>query len=219
MSVISIIHILGGSVAVTAGFFAMFSKKGQTPHRRAGQCFSISMIMVCLSGFYFSYARDLQFTYILSALSLYLVTTGHYAVNCIIKRREAIETLGLLLNSLFTIGCLTVSVLGVLLDWYYPPSEPSYEAYAAIGVCSVLFLLGDVKILRAGDLATSRRLKRHIVRMCSAMLIATTIFASNIEVILPQSLQNHYIITIPMILVMITMLVYTLGFRWLVKKT
>ena len=40
------VHIVGGSVAIVAGYVALFTGKGSTVHRRTGTWFVVAMIVI-----------------------------------------------------------------------------------------------------------------------------------------------------------------------------
>lgn len=215
---IAALHLAVGTVAVATGLIAMFTKKGTKIHKHAGTAFMISIVLLSLSGFYLSHVRDLQFTFLLSGLALYLVLTGWMAA----KRSSAkdgvshvslYDKAGLVFMVIFVSGCFLVSYFGVRFGWTYPTSEPAYEAYALIGGCGLLFLVGDVNYLRVGRATESIRLKRHLTRMCSTMLIATTIFFLGNNHVLPELLRSTPILLIPILTVAVFMLIYRLGFQ------
>jgi uncharacterized membrane protein len=79
MSLLADVHFAVGSGSVLSDFLAMGLKEGSALHRHTGRLFAASMVLLCLSGFYLSYGRELQFAFLLSALSLYLVLTGWWA--------------------------------------------------------------------------------------------------------------------------------------------
>tara|TARA_R110001592_G_scaffold359870_1_gene667305 strand:+ start:434 stop:1102 length:669 start_codon:yes stop_codon:yes gene_type:complete len=215
---IAALHLAVGTVAVVAGFMAMFAKKGTQIHNRAGTAFVISIVLLSLSGFYLSYARDLQFTFLLSAIALYLVLTGWMAAKYSpVKDGGTYVTFfdkaGLVFIALFVSGCFLVSYLGVRLGWAYPATEPAYEAYAFMGGIGLMFLVGDVNYVRAGRAAASIKLKRHLTRMCSTMLIATTIFFLGNNHVLPEFLRGTPILLIPILTVAAFTLIYRVGFE------
>lgn len=189
----------------------------------------ISIVLLCHRGFYLSYARDLQFTFLLSAFALYLVFTGWIATKHSSAKLPCVkqdgshatfyDKAGIVFIVIFVSGCFLVSYLGVRLGWAYPATEPAYEAYAFIGGCGVLFLIGDVNYLRMGNAAATIRLKRHLTRMGSTMLITTTIFFLGNNHVLPEFLRSTPMLIIPILTVAGFMFIYQLGFERLRSKS
>lgn len=215
MSIVAKLHFFVGCIAVVLGFIAMFSQKGTAIHKQRGIIFSGSITLLCLSGFFLSYSRNLQFTFLLSALALYLVFTGFIAVRNRGQDITILDKIGLVYILLLTLGCFLLSYLGVKFFWAYPATEPPYEAYAFIGGWGLLLLIGDVTFVRTVRPTISTRLKRHLTRMCSAMLIATTVFFLGNNHVLPESMRTVPILVTPIILVCMFMLIYRLGFQWM----
>lgn len=213
MSFVAQLHFGVGSFAVIAGFLALFVIKGSSIHKISGKIFTISMVVLCLSGFYMSWARDLQFTFLLSAFSIYLAVTGWLSI-----RKKSVEftmsdKIGLFYIALFCLICFGLSIIGSSLNWRYPETEPPYEAYAVIGTCAALFLLGDIKYLKRNQLRKELRIKRHITRICSSMLIATIVFFFGNNHVLPDAWRTLPLLSLPIIVVLVFMLVYRFGFK------
>lgn len=173
----------------------------------------VSMTMLCLSGFYMSFVRDLQFTYLLSAFSIYLVITGWLAAKKTKPEVTATDRIGFYYISLFCVACYGLSVFGATFNWDYPETEPPYEAYAFIGVCAAFFLMGDIQYLRKDYLRKDIRIKRHITRTGSSMLIASIVFFLGNNHVLPESWRTLPILVSPIVTVCVFMLAYRLGYK------
>lgn len=214
MSIVAQLHLLVGTCSVVAGFTSLLAKKGSGIHKLAGHVYVIAMVMLCLSGFYLSYARELQFTFLLSALSLYLVVTGWLAVNQKFLHSTIKGRLEAICSALLCLTCLVLSAFGIGLNWSYPSTEPPYEAYAFIGLCTGFFVYGDMKQLRSGVHEKTSQIKRHLTRVGSSMLIATIVFFLGNNHVLPESFRTVPILLTPII----TVLVVTLFYRFLYSQ-
>jgi uncharacterized membrane protein len=212
------VHFVVGVCAVLAGFIAMSAKKGFSAHKIAGNVFVMSMSLLCFSGFYLSYVRDLQFTYLLSALSLYLVATGWVSVKPNTLTIRWFNTVGLAFVILFTAVCIGFSIFGTLFDWNFPSSEPPYGAYGFIGFCSSLCIASDVKRVKNKEQTKLSGVKRHLIRMSSAMLIAVSIFFLGNNSVLPDVLRNVYFLFSPIVFVILYMLFNLLTFNRTVRR-
>ena len=75
--------------------------------------------------------------------------------------------------------------------------------FAAIGL---LGGAGDVRVLRSGPLKAGSRLRRHLWRMSTALLIASLSFSVRLPRILPAPLRNPVVYALPTLTVLVTML-------------
>jgi hypothetical protein len=77
------------------------------------------------------------------------------------------------------------------------------------GVAALLAVRGDLRVLRLGALTGSRRLTRHLWRMCMALWFATASFflgpRRRVEMILPDAIVVTPVIVIPVITVLLMM--------------
>ncbi|WP_088330408.1 DUF2306 domain-containing protein [Lacimicrobium sp. SS2-24] len=218
MSIVAGLHFAMGTCAVVTGFTALLVKKGSGLHKLAGKVYVLSMLLLCLSGFYLSYVRELQFTFLLSAFALYLVITGVLAARQSQRTTNTRAKLELAFSGLLCTACFTLSVLGITLNWSYPDREPPYEAYAFIGLCVGLFMLGDIKQLRHGNLTHTLRIKRHLTRIGSSMLIATIVFFLGNNNVLPDSLRTESILLTPIIAVFVITMTYRVVYPFMQRR-
>ncbi|MDF2176877.1 hypothetical protein P2G88_01250 [Aliiglaciecola sp. CAU 1673] len=212
MNIVALLHFAVGCCAVFAGFTALFVTKGSRIHKQAGVVYIASMLLLCLSGFYLSYVRELQFTFVLSAFALYLVITGGLAARPTLPATQIRAKLELAMSGLLCTTCFALAVLGTMLNWPYPATEPPYAGYAFIGVCALLFIFGDIKQIRQGRLTNRLRVTRHLTRMGSSMLIATTVFFLGNNHVLPDSLRTPPVLLMPIITVFVLTIIYRFAY-------
>lgn len=208
MSVIALLHFVVGCGAVIAGFTSLLVKKGSTVHKQSGRMFMVTMLLLSLSGFYLSYARELQFTFLLSAFALYLVVTGWLAVWHSARDRTHVAKCELTFSVLLCLTCFACFFLGTALNWSPPETEPPYGAYAFIGVCVSLFMLGDIKWLKKGQTSEDNHIHRHLTRVGSSMLLATTVFFLGNNHVLPESMRTVTVLLTPIFSVIVITLFY-----------
>ncbi|UCH40262.1 MAG: hypothetical protein JSU67_00720, partial [Gammaproteobacteria bacterium] len=65
------IHAPAGTLALVTAVVAMFAKKGSALHRKAGSCFTASMIVMLVSGIVTAYLKDSIDDMMLGAIVLY----------------------------------------------------------------------------------------------------------------------------------------------------
>ncbi len=217
LPVVAQLHLVIGTLAVVGGFLAMLLPKGKTLHKFAGKIFFYSMLGLCFTGVYLTFARSLQFTFFLAIFSLYLLLTGWYAVARRSNKVNFLDKLGFYVISTIGITTLILSVLGWSLNWYYPISEPSYPSYLIFVVSSAFIAYWDYQMLTAKVLIGTKRLVRHLWRMYFALFIATTIFLGGNSHVLPEELRTELILTAPIVTVLLFMFGWLLYFRYFKK--
>lgn len=174
--VIAQAHLIVGTLSVVAGFLSMLLSKGSRLHQIAGKGFFYSMLMLCVSGFYLSASRSLQFTFFLAFFSTYLLLTGWYAISRKHTTITIFDRLGFFSISAVGLLALGTASLGWSLGLKHPPTEPSYPAYFLFVVFASFLAYEDYKFIKKAAIAGVNRLVRHLWRMSFSMLIATTIF-------------------------------------------
>jgi uncharacterized membrane protein len=120
LPIIAQLHLAVGTLAVVGGFAAMLLPKGKTLHKFAGKIFFYTMLALCFSGIYLTFARSLQLTLLLAIFSLYLLLTGWYAMVRKGSRVTVFDKVGFYVISTISITTLIFSILGWSLNWHYP---------------------------------------------------------------------------------------------------
>lgn len=213
------IHILTGLLAIAAGTIAMTARKGSTLHRRSGNVFTISMLLMTGSAAVVAFfLRIDHVTAVVAVATAYLVLTARLAV-----KRTVPQSFTLLLGL-----ALVSAVLGVhaLQLWFHFIDEPKSlitknsppQTLLVFGILSLLCALSDVRVLWAGQLSGTVRLVRHLWRMCVAMLIATGSFFAGQMQVFPLTVQKTTLLGWP-ILVLPVLLVLLATLYWLVRTS
>jgi uncharacterized membrane protein len=171
-------HVTAGTVGLVAGSIAIAARKGGTWHRRAGQVFVVAMMAMGLTAVGIA-AYERKEAVASGALAAYLVFTAWTTVRPLAT------------------GSRRVDVALMLLAWIFVATGFA-QAWAALGrpghqidgvpagmqiFMSTIILLaavGDVRMIRAGGLHGSRRLARHLWRMCFGLFIATGSFVAQL---------------------------------------
>ncbi len=219
------IHIIAGLVAILAGAMAMIAAKGSPLHRKAGNLFTISMLIMTGSAAIVSFfLRTDHVTGVVALVTAYLVVTSWLVV----KRK--VEDSARLLAGL----ALAAALVGVysLSLWFNFVEDPKTlitknsppQALVFFGVVSLLCAALDVRLLRAGQIAGAQRLVRHLWRMCFAMLIATgSFFAGQMQVfpaiVRKSTLLGLPVLLIPVLLVLVTTLYWLVRTLWKRKRS
>jgi len=197
------VHVIGGVVAIGAGFVALAALKG------ARMVFVYAMLTMSATGAAIALLKSNGWgTAMGGFLAFYLVTTGLLAS----RRVPGFQWTDL--------AALLIAVtLGVtyFTFGFQAASSPSGKAYGypsplyfVFGTVTWLAAFGDARVLVRG-IHGSRRLARHVWRMCFAMFIATASFFLGQAKVIPKPLRIMPLLWIP-VLVVIVMMIY-----WLVR--
>jgi uncharacterized membrane protein len=171
-SPLMLIHICSGLIGLLSGAVAVSFRKGNEGHRVAGDVFVVSMMALSASGAYLALIKSEPGNVLGGVLTFYLVATAWRTA-----RRAGRET------GIFDwVG--VVAVLGVLavtttfgieaatsptgLKYDYPPGP-----YFFLGSAALFATIGDVRMLVRGGVTGTKRLARHLWRMCFALFIAS----------------------------------------------
>lgn len=182
LSLIALVHIAGGLVAIVAGPVSLLAPKGRWLHRRAGVAFYWSML--AMAGFALAGAllKGHKVNVAAAALTLYLVVTAW----SIVKTRAA--SLGRVERwAPWGAGAIAVGAAGVgLVAAVFPglihegdPRAPSgFVIFLVFAAISALSAAADLWTLRRGGLTGAARISRHLWRMCLALFIAIGSFSA-----------------------------------------
>jgi tetratricopeptide (TPR) repeat protein len=175
MEAIRLVHILGGSVALVAGYPALFARKGKTLHRTAGLIFLLAMLVMGVGASTLAVSRGKQATALGAPLVIYLVITAWTTVRAPRHYASQIERVMMLLG--IAVG-LTFLGLGIRSLAMHRSVEAGVPIAAIFLNASVALLggIGDVRVLRNGPLHGGQRIYRHLWRMCFAFFMASGSF-------------------------------------------
>jgi uncharacterized membrane protein len=205
------VHIFAASTALAAGLLALYAEKGKWIHRRFGRAFGYAMMVMTVTAAIMALGyRPNRVNVIAATITFYLACTGLLVV---IRRVQDSRRLHLALLALGALGTLRAWALAAMAMGQ-PAHVLDHIPAAGIfmfAIVGTLGVIGDVRLLRAGAIEGTARLRRHLWRMTYAMWIATTSFFFGQARHLPEWMRssnlNDYIV-----LAVLATLVY-----WLVK--
>src|SRR5271169_2457726 len=104
-----VLHILGGTVGLLAGTFAIAARKGGRLHRASGNVFTIAMLILASSAFCLAIMKSQHGNIIGSIITSYMITTAWLA-----GRRRGIGRFDLAALLFGLGGAVAVITFGVL---------------------------------------------------------------------------------------------------------
>src|SRR6266404_8153556 len=135
-SPVLIVHICGGIIGVLSGSTALIVRKGSRLHRRSGDVFVISMLIMAAAGAYAAFTKSQPTNVMAGVFTFYLVATAWLTVMRKEKETGRIE-LGLLL-----VG-LAAGTSSLIFAWQAAHSAAGLKA----GDSVLLYVFGSVVLL------------------------------------------------------------------------
>lgn len=204
-------HIAAGSVAIIAGYIALFAAKGAHLHRRSGMYFVIAMLVMGLSGAVIAAFRGISTSVTGGVTAAYFVVTALTAVR---KTSTWSRTAD--------VGLLAVALALSSIDFAWgvraiAHPERGVPTFMFFVLASVLLLaaVGDVRALLARELPRTTRLARHLWRMCFALWMAAGSFFLGQAKVIPKPIRIFPLLAIPPLFVLVAML----HWLWRVRAT
>ena len=189
MKAFTYLHIVGATVALIAGYAALFAPKGKWLHRRAGMLFVYAVGAMGLGAAVAGYAHDRE-AWSGGIIVLYFVITATTTV----RRRPEDRNLPLdLMLMLVAIGFGVAKLVATVQVAALPGGRSPEGTPAAPILLSALLLLfaavGDARVLRHGPPRGNRRLARHLWRMGFAMFTVAGSFFLGQPRFIPELLK------------------------------
>ena len=202
--VVWLIHFPTGSVAILAAIAAFYFPKGSPKHKKAGQVFTIAMIIMLISGGIAGALKGSIENVFLAALVFYTVFTAWLTVR---HRQPVIGILEYL--ALAYIVIFGLAALSINPEWD-KVKEPGVYIFDAI--MALMFAVGDIRNILLKGMSHAHRLARHIWRISFSLVWAALAFGDKIIKMLDSTIdQMPYVLVIPATLVLCIM------FYWLFR--
>jgi hypothetical protein len=172
-SPILVLHIIAGTLGMLSGFVAVFLRKGSHRHGLAGNVFVIAMLTLSSSGVFLAVMKSQPGNILGGTLTFYLVATAWMVARRGDGRTNAFDWCALLVVMALAVVELTfgfeAATSATRLKYGYPAGP-----YFFLGSVAVLATLGDVRMLVRGGVCGTRRIARHLWRMCFALFVASS---------------------------------------------
>ena len=206
------IHVVAATVAMVSGYLAMTLRKGSGLHGAAGTIFAVSMLIATSGGAIVAlFLHPNAGNAMGSILPFYLAATAWIAA----KRRSGKPGVIDVVALVYALAVSTVGIVwgieavrnGGLKDGY--PST----LFFVFGTIAFLFAMADVRMLRNGGVTGNKRIARHLVRMCLALLMASLSLYPGTARVFPIWLRQTNLLFIPHVLLFGSMLLWSVRMR------
>src|SRR5688572_24670924 len=190
-------HVAMGVIALPAGLVGIAARKGGVWHRKAGVVFVYAMIAMGLTGVGIALYEGKQ-DFAAGALTAYLVFTAWTTLKPLPRARRGVDIALMALAFVFAEGTFVRAFKALGRPGNQLEGVPAGMLFFLATVI-LLAAIGDFRMIRAGGLQGTRRLARHLWRMCFGLFIATGSFVAQLAGMqyLPAPLRS-----LPVILVL-----------------
>ena len=169
------VHVCAGSLGLVSGTAAMCFRKGSPRHAMAGRIFVASMLAMAAGAVYLAIVRHQPNNISGGILTFYMVVTAWLTA----RRRDAgtspLDWIALPIP--LVLGILTW-MSGIQIVRSGATSQDGVPVGMTFFMGSVMLLAaaGDLRMLLRGGVAGTRRIARHLWRMCFGLFIAAGSF-------------------------------------------
>lgn len=190
-------HVIAGVIAIASGFVALYAKGGKL-HRKSGMIFVLAMLVMSRSGSVMAVGHAGAALNIPAGLvTAYLVITSLATVRSPFAGSHRLDRGAMVAAFAIGVGSLLVAVTGGARGGMTPP-------LLIFGLVALFAGVGDLRMIRAGGLKGTPRLRRHLWRMCTALFIAAGSFFLGPVRRIPEPLRIPALRLIPLV-VLVTM--------------
>jgi len=203
------VHIVAGSLALLAGYVALYAAKGAPLHRKSGMVFVYAMLTMSLGGLTIATVRGVApaINVPVGLLTAYLVITSLTTIRPLAAGSRWLAIGGMLVAFGVFLTDLTFGIQG-LANGGKRDGIPTFPFFM-FALVGLLGGVGDFRMMRSGPLLGTPRIARHLWRMCFALFIAALSFFIGQSKVIPKPIRIFPLLALPVLAVLVTM------FYWL----
>ena len=190
------IHIVGGTVALTAGAAALGVRKGGTWHARWGTAFFAAMLVMTVTGATIAAFMPERGTTLVGIFTAYLVLTAWVAA----RRRDGVAGNFERAACLVAAGCATGQLIFGYRALHMLDGRLDllpYQAHFVFGALATLAVALDLNMIARGKIGPNQRIARHLWRMCVAFVIAASSFFQGQQDEFPAAVRGSAVWYLP----------------------
>lgn len=210
------LHVLFGLLGLCSGAIALGIAKGSPLHRRSGQVFVVTMLLMTATGLTLAVLRANSMSRlngIAATLTAYLVLTGYLAVR---RTDRDVRWPDAVLSAVAL--CIAATSLLFGLGASAVHKGPPGPAFLVFGGVALLAFAGDIRKRLVG-VAGARRLARHLWRVGAALWIATASFFLGQARVFPEPVRKPALLALPVLAVLVVVVYWFVRVRRPMKSS
>jgi hypothetical protein len=180
-------HVAMGVIALASGLVAIVARKGGQWHKRSGLVFTVTMIATGLTAMGISIYEGKSFGG--GAFTAYFVLTAFATVRPLPGMGRRTQIVLMLLALLFAYGTYRDAFTALGSPNGYHNGAPAGMLFF-LGTIMLLSAIGDFRMIRDGGIQGTRRIARHLWRMCFGLFIASGSFSAQLVKMLPPQYNS-----------------------------
>ena len=169
------VHIAGGILGLLSGAAAMVFRKGSPRHVFAGKIFVGSMLAMSSAAVYLALRKQDTPNILGGTVAFYMVLTAWLTARRKDGETSRLDWVALLIP---LVGGMWIGALGLAKLFSHAARNDGVPVGMNLFLSSVMLLsaAGDIRMLARGGLFGTKRLVRHLWRMCFGLFIAAGSF-------------------------------------------
>ena len=169
------VHVCAGSLGLISGTAAICFRKGSPRHAWAGKIFVVSMLAMAVGAVYLAILKHQPNNIRGGILTFYLIGTAWLTARRKDGETSRFDWIVLLIP--LVLGILTwMGGLRVVRSGASSQDGVPVGMFFFLGSVMLLAAMGDVRMLLRGGITGTRRIARHLWRMCFGLFIAAGSF-------------------------------------------
>ncbi len=219
MNPLLLVHIGAGTLGIVSGAVSMVAPKGMRVHARAGNAFVAAIITMGVTGALVAVTRWLVSghayqvgNFLMGSFTAYLAATGWVTGRRRVKEVGWQDCACLAVGALVAVSFVAAGA-GTAAGALWLQHGLGAPFFFVVGSVAAIAVAGDIRLLvRRGVLGTAR-LRRHLWRMCTAMLITVLSFFIGQAKVLPVWLVRTHINSVPVLVTLIFLIFWLVRMR------
>jgi hypothetical protein len=189
-------HVGAGMVGIVTGFVAVFATKGARLHRKSGMLFVYAMVAMGVVASGLAAYEGKMTTVVGGPFTAYLVFTALIAVRPLDHEPRGLAP-GLMVLA-FGVALFNV-VLGIQALGLPKMTMGGVPAPMIFFMGSIALMagIGDWRMIRAGGIRGTKRIARHLWRMCFGLFVASGSFFLGQTRFFPKPMRSPLLLAIP----------------------
>lgn len=214
--IVWLIHTPAGTIGLVAATAALFTKKGSPLHLKAGTYFTVSMLIMLISGFVAGFLKESNGDMFLSAVIFYTVFTAWLTAHHKKNETGFLEHVAL-------VWIIAVAIAAFFMNSSSREVDTS-NLYLFWASFSVVCAMGDVRNLYLAGLSGIQRVIRHVWRIGFSLIWAALALTDKIVKMggsnvkeMPEE-QMLYIVAVPTMFILIIILYWIINILFFSRK-